>query len=306
VKRRARARPRAWLEVSVHTSVEASEAAGAALLELAKGFAEEHTQGGVRLVAHVPDGSVARGCAEAVRQRLHGLRRFGLDPGPAEVEVRRVQVRSWASAYRRHFRPFRVGRFLIRPPWSRRRARPGETVLVMNPGMAFGTGLHESTRLCLRALPEVVRRGAQVADVGTGSGILAVAAAKLGARVVAVDCDRLACSVAQANVRANRVGGRVRVFAGDLLQPVRGRVDVVVMNITAEVLVRAAPQVRKRLRPGGAWVASGMVDGTVDAVLRAAQKLGLVAERVLADGEWRAVVFRFPAEGRGAAVARAG
>lgn len=295
--------PRVWLEVSVRTSVEASEAAAAALLELAAGLVEERTEGGVRLVAHVPDGPVGRQAARALRERLRALRGFGLDPGPAAVQLRRVWTRSWASAYRRHFRPFRVGRFLVRPPWSRRRARPGEVVVVINPGMAFGTGLHESTRLCLRALPEVVRRGARVADVGTGSGILAVAAAKLGARVVAVDNDRLACSVATANVRSNRVQDRVHVCRGDLLRPVRGQVDAVLMNITAETLVRAAPQVYRHLRPGGAWVASGMVDGTLDTVLRAAQELGFVAERILADGEWRAVVFRLPTGGRVAAAA---
>lgn len=297
--------PRAWLEVSVRTSREAAEAAAAALLELAAGLAEERDDGGVRLVAHVPDGSVGRRCAEVLRERLEGLRGFGLDPGPAAVQVRRVRVRSWATAYRRHFRPFRVGRFLVRPPWSRRRARPGEVVVVVNPGMAFGTGLHESTRLCLVALPQVVRRGARVADVGTGSGILAVAAAKLGARVVAVDCDPVACSVAEANVRANRVQGRVRIQRGDLLRPVRGRVDAVVMNITAEALVRAAPLVERHLRPGGAWLASGMVDGTVRRVLRAAEECGFLAERVLREGEWRAVVFRRPEEARGAAAPRA-
>ncbi len=281
-----------WLEVSVDTSVEASEAVAATLFELAAGLVEERTQAGVRLVAHVPDGPVGQRSVEAVRHRLLDLPRFGLDPKPGVVRVRRVRLPVWTAAYRRYFRPFRVGRFLIRPPWSRHRARPGEVVVVINPGMAFGTGHHESTRLCLRALPKVVRRGMRVADVGTGSGILAVAAAKLGAQVVAIDCDPLACAVAQANVRANRVQDRVRVRSGDLLQPVRGKVDVVVMNITAETLVRAAPQVRERLRPGGAWIASGLVNDAVDAVVGEAVAHGFRVDQVLAEGEWRAVVFQ--------------
>jgi ribosomal protein L11 methyltransferase len=280
------------LEVSVETSAEAAEAAAAQLLDLAPGYVEQRQEDRVRLVAWLPSDEVSRRCAEELQLRLRGLAAYGLDPGPGRVHVREVPGQTWETAWKRHFRPFRVGPFLVRPPWARPAAAPGVVALVVNPGMAFGTGLHESTRLCLRALPDLVRPGARVFDIGTGSGILAVAAAKLGARVVAVDCDRLACDVARANVRANRVSTRVQVRRGDLFGPVRGRADVVLMNITADVLVRAAPSVPRHLRPGGAWVASGVVASDVGRVLEAAEACGLRPERVLQEGEWRAAVLR--------------
>lgn len=274
------------------TSPEAAEAAAAHLLDLAPGYVEERDGSAVRLVAWLPADAVSRRCVRELRARVRGLRAYGLDPGPGTVRLRTVPARRWETAWRRHFRPFRVGRFFVRPPWARPAKRKGAVALVLNPGMAFGTGLHESTRLCLRVLPDLVGPATRVFDVGTGSGILAVAAAKLGARVVAVDCDRLACDVARANVRANRVDGRVQVRCGDLFGPVRGRADVVLMNITAEVLVSAAPSVPRYLRPGGAWVASGMVASNVQEVLEVAEACGLRPERVLRDGEWRAAVLR--------------
>lgn len=282
-----------WLEVSVVTSREAAEAAGAQLLEVAPGYVEERAGDGVRLVAWLPADAVSRRCVEALRARIRQLRVWGLDPGPRRVQARTIPGQAWETAWRRHFRPFRVGRFLIRPPWATAR-RTGAVVVVLNPGMAFGTGLHESTRLCLQALPALVRPGVRVVDVGTGSGILAIAAAKLGARVVAVDCDRLACQIAQENVRANRVRRRVSVRCGDLLGPVRGRADVVLMNITAEVLLRAVPQVVRHLRPGGTWVASGMVASNATSVLQAAREHGLEVRRMMRQGESRAAVFRLP------------
>ncbi|MER3456989.1 MAG: hypothetical protein C4304_08975 [candidate division GAL15 bacterium] len=291
--------PSRWLEISLLTSREAQQAAAAYLLELAGGCVEEGRGDGVLLTAWLPDDPVFRRCAEAVRERVLQLRAYGLDPGPAEVRVRVVPSRPWATAWRKHFRPFRVGRFLVRPPWLRSPRRAGCRVVVLNPGMAFGTGLHESTRLCLRVLPEVVRPGCRVFDVGTGSGILAIATAKLGARVVAVDCDRLACQIARANVKANRVFDRVRVRCGDLFGPLRGRADVVLMNITAEVLLRAAPLVRGYLRPKGAWVVSGMVAANAPSVLQAAQDQGLHIRRVLRDGEWRAAVLQAPGQEQG-------
>ncbi len=287
--------PRGWLEVSVWTSLEAKEAVAALLLELTSGYAEEDGPEGVRLVAWLPQDPVSDRGVEALQQRVAALTSFGLDPGPGTVRVRRVPRGAWETAWRKHFRPFGVGPFVIRPPWHPYRGAPGEVVLVLNPGMAFGTGLHESTRLCLGALPEVVRPGVRVFDVGTGSGILAIAAAKLGASVVAVDCDGLACRIAQANVRENRVASRVQVRCGDLFEPLEGRAQVLLTNITAEVLLRAAPVAASYLEPEGAWVLSGMVAGNAGRVLEAAVESGFRVKRVLEEGEWRAAVLRAPA-----------
>ncbi|MDR5683558.1 MAG: 50S ribosomal protein L11 methyltransferase [Armatimonadota bacterium] len=278
-----------WLEVSVVTGEEAAEAVGAILLDLGRGYVEEHADGDVRLTAYVPSGAVGR--ASAVRGRVRALRAFGLDPSPARVTVRTIPATDWAEAWKKHFRPFRVGRFLVCPPWQRAQPAPGEVPLVLDPGMAFGTGLHGSTRLCLQALAECVRGGETVFDVGTGSGILAIAAARLGAgRVVAIDNDPLACRIAAANARANGVAERVTVRAGDLLRGVRVRADLILMNIVAPAIVRAAPQVVRRLRAGGRFVASGIVASSLTPVLSAVSRAGLSVDRELAEGEWRCVV----------------
>jgi ribosomal protein L11 methyltransferase len=280
-----------WLEISVTTGEEAAEAVGAILLELRGGCVEERMDGKVRLTAYVPAGPVGRACAAGVRRRVRGLRTFGIDPAPAVVSTRILRDGGWEEAWKEHFNPFRIGRFLVCPPWSVREAEPDETRLVLDPGMAFGTGLHESTRLCLQVLPESVQGGEIVFDVGTGSGILAIAAARLGARrVVAIDNDPLACTIAESNARANGVDGRVTVRLGDLLRGVRARADVILMNIVAAVVVDALPDVARRLRSGGRFVASGIVDSSLDPVLAALRRAGLRVDRVLADGEWRCVV----------------
>jgi ribosomal protein L11 methyltransferase len=282
-----------WLEVSVLTSREAAEAVGAVLLELRSGYAEEETPRGIVLRAYLWDGEAASSQIEAIRRRIRALPAFGLDPGPAEVTVRAVEDEDWAEAWKAHFHSFRVGPFRIRPPWEPIESAEDDVEIVLNPGMAFGTGLHESTRLCLHALSDYVRGGETVLDIGTGSGILAIAAAKLGAgRVIAVDNDPLSCAVAGENVRHN--GVQVEVRCADLFEGNSERADVIVMNITAPVVARALGPARAHLRPAGVLIASGFVDTDVPELLAQAQDVGFLCDRLLAQAEWRALVFVAP------------
>lgn len=279
-----------WLEVSVLTSEEAAEAVGAILLELRSGYAEERGEGGVVLRAYLPDSEAAPVQIEAIRSRVRALRTFGLDPGNAEVTVRPIEDEDWAEAWKAHFRPHRVGRFRIRPPWQPDEPAEGEIGIVLNPGMAFGTGLHESTRLCLHALGDYVREEDTVLDIGTGSGILAIAAARLGAgRVIAVDHDPVSCAVARENARSNDVCVEVR--CADLFSGTPERADVIVMNITAPVIARALPDARAHLRPGGILIASGFVQDDVPGLLARAEGVGFACEELLAQAEWRALVL---------------
>jgi ribosomal protein L11 methyltransferase len=290
--------PRTWIEVRAAVAAEASEAAGEILRDLRGGGLVEEPLGTapprVRFRCYLPPSRLLRQTLAAVRARLRALPAYGLDPGRVTVTSRRVSARPWATAWRAHARPVRVGRLLIRPTWIRAAARPGDVVVAIDPGMAFGTGAHASTRLALRVLIGALRArpGAAVMDVGTGSGILAIAAARLGAGTVqAVDCDPIAVAAARANVRLNGCARRVRVAEGSGLGVLRGPAGVIVANIVADTIVGLLPDAAAHLEAGGVFIGSGIVAGRLGAVLRAARAAGLYRQEILRDGDWRAVVL---------------
>jgi ribosomal protein L11 methyltransferase len=207
------------------------------------------------------DAGAVRDAVASVARDLGHLQAFGLRP-IGELRTREVHEEEWANAWKRHFPVLRVGRRLvIRPTWRRHRAAAGEVVLALDPGMAFGTGLHPTTRLCLAGLERLADAGlvagARVLDVGCGSGILAVAAARFGAReVLGVDIDPLAVEATAANARRNRVARLVRARAGSL--PIPGRpYDLVLANLIASLLVRLAADLHGAVRPGSGGAGSG-------------------------------------------------
>jgi ribosomal protein L11 methyltransferase len=234
----------------------------------------------------------------SLRARVGGLTECGLDPGRASVSSRVIEAQRWARAWRSAARPVRIGRLVVAPTRFRVPPRRGQIVIRIDPGMAFGSGAHPSTRLALRALLRSLRtpRGRLlVVDVGTGSGILAIAAARLGAgRVWARDIDPIAVAVARENLLANRVADRVRVSRGAGVGSVPARCDVIVANIIAETIADLLPEVRTRIASGGAFIGSGIVEDRLPAVLEAAAAAGFGQADVLASGEWRAVVLAAP------------
>ena len=292
----AAASPATWIELRVTVSADASEAVAEILRDLrGGGLVEEHpAPGRVRFRLYLPPSRLLRATLAAVGARIRGLRRYGLDAGRITVSSRTVRTRRWAIAWRAHARAVRVGRLVVRPSWLRAAARRGDVVVAIDPGMAFGTGMHASTRLALRSLLGTLARRtrARVFDVGTGSGILAIAAAALGAEDVwAVDSDPVATAAARANVRLNRCAPRVRVADGTGLGVAPGRAEVIVANIVADTIVELLPEARAHLAAGGVFIGSGIVAGRVRDVLRAARAAGFQAGAVLREGEWRAVVL---------------
>lgn len=263
------------------------------------GVAEDRTgPDAVRVRCYVSPSRADPETLRKLRARVRGLAVWGLDPGRAAVTRRLVAARAWARAWRRAARPIRLGRLVVAPTRRRVPLRPGQILIRIDPGMAFGSGAHISTRLCLRALLRhlrTVRDRPSVVDVGTGSGILAIAAAHLGAaRVCARDVDPVAVAVARENVRANRVARVVRVARGAGIGPVPPRSDLIVANIVADTIAALLPEVRTRLLPGGMFIGSGIVADRLEAVLEAGAAAGLRRVEVLASGEWRAVVFGLP------------
>ena len=235
-----------------------------------------------------------------VDEALGHLRAFNLRP-IGELATRVVNEADWADAWKRHFPVLRIGRrIVIRPTWRRHRRQPGDVVLALDPGMAFGTGLHPTTRLCLMALEDAAARGvlahgsaadgtARVLDVGCGSGILAIAAIQLGAGdALGVDTDPIAIEATTANALRNRVARRLGARAGSLPSGAPPH-DVVLANLIASLLVRLAADLAAELRPGGTLIASGIFVDREPEVRTAFAAAGLEVTRRLAEGDWVAL-----------------
>ncbi len=310
-----RVEPRNWLELAVEADIEAVEAVSEILGRYAPGGtsvepAFELVDEGlgarvdptrpaiVRAYVEARDADAARQAALDAETALSHLQAFGLRP-IGELRTRLVDEADWADAWKVHFPVMRIGqRLVIRPTWRRHRARPGDVVLALDPGMAFGTGLHPTTRLCLTAIEWLADRGdlagARVLDVGCGSGILAIAATRLGAAtVLGVDTDPIAVEATLANARRNRLARRIRARTGSLPSSEPGY-DVVLANLIASVLISLARGLHDELRPGGWLLASGIFvdrEAEVSAALRTA---GFDAGDRTAEGDWVALVARRP------------
>ena len=268
-----------WLEIAVESHPEAVEAVSEILDRVGyNGIAVDVPldEGRPHLVkAYLVYDRSARFKVRRVKEAVGRLRAFGLGP-VGEVAIRRIADEDWLESWKSQFTPIRIGAFFVRPSWSDARGEGIE--LVLDPGMAFGTGLHPTTRQCLEAVGSLELAGRSVLDVGTGSGILAVAAAKRGAaRVVGVDTDPLAVRAAAENAQRNAV--RLEVGEGSAAD-VAGTFDVVLANLVADILVAIAPDLRARVAAGGTLVCAGIVQDKAERVAAALSEAGLrVVER---------------------------
>jgi ribosomal protein L11 methyltransferase len=217
-----------------------------------------------------------------------------------ETHERSVRDEDWAENWKQFFPVEHVGRHLvIRPSWREYSRQPQEIVLHLDPGMAFGTGQHPTTRLCLAALEDLLRPGMDVIDLGCGSGILAVAAAKLGAlSVLALDIEPVAVDATRTNVARNGAERIVRVIEGSLAgdqadaDAAPESADLIVANINAATIAVLAPAIVRTLRDGGVFIGSGIIAERIDEPLLALAAAGLRIERLAADGDWRALIGR--------------
>jgi ribosomal protein L11 methyltransferase len=224
---------------------------------------------------------------------LRKLAKAGVDTGSARATVRNVDEEDWAHAWKAFFKPVPVGeRLWIQPTWETGEA-PAERIRIwLDPGMAFGTGTHPTTRLCLEVLDRTIHGGETVMDIGCGSGILAIAALVLGAEAVyGVDIDPTAIRVAKENSRLNGVEERAEFFTG-VCTDLTGSAQIIVANIIADVIIDILPCIRERLHAQGLFVASGIILDRLDDVTRAIAQSGLVLESVLTEGDWVALTVR--------------
>jgi ribosomal protein L11 methyltransferase len=309
--------PGVWVELSVTADIEAVEAVSEILTRYAPGGTSVEpgfglTDEGLGAVVDTSKPAIVRaylpgldpaGVRTAVAEAsaaLGHLQAFGLRP-IGELRTRLVREADWAEAWKSHFPVLRVGRRLVvRPTWRRHRRAPDDVVLSLDPGMAFGTGLHPTTRLCLAALETLADEGrlaapsgspgsARVLDVGCGSGILAIAAGKLGARaIVGVDPDPIAVEATTVNARLNGLARRIAVRQGSVPTGERA-FDLVLANLIASLLVTLAPVLRDEMAPGARLLASGIFRDREGDVREAFAAAGLTLGRRWVEEDWVAL-----------------
>lgn len=255
-----------------------------------EGFIE--TAATIRVLAYLPHHPGVNGDLERIEQGLWHLSAFDLAPmGPLVKRV--IDEADWANAWKDHFHTTRIGRRLvIRPTWRDVSPAPSDVILSLDPGMAFGTGLHPTTRMMLESIEEKLKPGMRVFDIGTGSGILSVAAAKLGApEVLAVDLESVACEVARENVRLNDVQSAVNVRRGSIGAG-QGKFDLILANIIATVIADLTPEFRKRMSSESRLIVSGIIREREHLVLDAFANHGLLVVDTRSSGDWLCLVAR--------------
>ena len=227
----------------------------------------------------------------SIWRRVENLEKFGLDRGKGIVTTREVNDEDWANAWKKYYKPAKVGdKVVIKPTWEEYVAKADEVIVELDPGMAFGTGTHETTIMCVKLLEKYVKNDSTVFDVGCGSGILGITAVKLNAkRVVCVDIDELSCRVSRENAEMNKVGSRLDIRCGNLLDVVSDKADVIIANIIADIIISFSEDAMKFLNEGGIFISSGIIRDRRDDVLEKLRAEGFSVLEVLSMGEWCAI-----------------
>lgn len=314
----------AWFELKIKTTSEATEAISNMLMELGcEGVAVEDPNDPIfgdgyegdwdyfdkeEMVFEYPEGALIKTYVEdtvletlipAIEAQIKSLESFGIDYGPGTIETVEVFESDWANEWKKYYKPTRIGeRIVIKPSWEAFEPEPADLIIEIDPGGAFGSGTHETTSMCIEQLDKRVKPDTVVYDIGCGSGILAIAAAKLGAKeVIAVDLDQAAIETSIENVRLNHVVGKVDVRHGNLMEVVTGKADIVVANIIADVICFLSESIHEFMHEDSLFIASGIINLKLEQVLTTLKANGLEVVEVIEKGEWAVVVSKLPARG---------
>jgi len=305
-----------WKEVQITTTLEAEEA-------VVNAFYESGAQGVVIQTLHEvlliqqdpkvnfvdeslleidPDASIITGYFSGVTNtdealyllitRVKALPTFGINPGDCEMMITEIEEDDWANSWKKFYKPTKVGKsMVIKPTWEDYEPAEGDVVINIDPGMAFGTGTHETTQLCAIKLEEYIKPGDVVLDIGCGTGVLSLIAGKLKAKkVVAVDFDTLAVKIARENAELNDLGSMIEIREGNLLDVIDEVADVIVANILAEAIVELSGIIKPYLKEDGIFISSGIIIEKLTDVLIALENEGFKILYVQQMGEWVGVV----------------
>ncbi|HBG5343444.1 TPA: 50S ribosomal protein L11 methyltransferase [Clostridioides difficile] len=309
-----------WIEVTIKTTTEAVEpitnilyeqGAGGAVIEDPKDFLfqkkneldwdyveeevfKKNEEEDVLIKTYVSEEKNVMEFVEIIKQKVLGLKDFGIDIGEGSVSLDQVNEADWANAWKAYYKPTKVGqRVVVKPTWEDYTMQDGDLIIELDPGMAFGTGTHETTSMCIRELEKYVNKDSKVFDIGCGSGILAIAAAKLGAKeVVAVDLDEVAVKVARENVLENKVEKSVSVMHGNLTDVIKDKADVIVANIIADIIKILAKDVQNFMKEDAIFISSGIILDKVEEVKESLIENGFEIVEVQKLGEWSAIVSK--------------
>lgn len=308
-----------WSEICIHTTNEAIEpisnilheagASGVVIedpFELSKEredrFGEiyqlnpdDYPEEGVIIKAYIPINSFLGETVEEIKEAINNLILFNIDIGRNSVTISEVNEEEWATAWKKYYNPVKISeRFTIVPTWEDYTpVSSDELIIELDPGMAFGTGTHPTTVMCIQALERTVTAGDHVIDVGTGTGVLSIGAALLGAKnVQALDLDEVAVQSAILNIKLNKVKEFVSVSQNNLLDGIDGPADIVVANILAEVILRFTDDVARVVKPNGYFIASGIIQQKRDQVKADIERAGFSVEETLVMEDWVAFIAR--------------
>ncbi|GKV68036.1 ribosomal protein L11 methyltransferase [Sporosarcina sp. NCCP-2716] len=308
-----------WSEIAIHTTNEATEAVANILHEAgASGVViedsteperehedrfgeiydlnpEDYPAEGVLVKAYLPANSFLKETVQEISESIDKLQQFDLDTGRKAITTTEVDEEDWATAWKKYYHPVKIsGRFTIVPTWeSYKPVESDELIIELDPGMAFGTGTHPTTVMCLQALEKYVQPESTVIDVGTGSGVLAIGAALLDAKkILALDLDEVAVTAARENIRLNRCDGKIDVIHGNLLDSIKEPADLIVANILAEVIVTFSQDALDLLEPGGLFIVSGIISAKKEMVKEDLLDKGFELVESVVMEDWVALVAR--------------
>ncbi|WP_026078498.1 50S ribosomal protein L11 methyltransferase [Saccharococcus caldoxylosilyticus] len=308
-----------WSEISIHTTHEAVEAISNILHEAGAGgvviedpydlikeredwFGEvyelnpdDYPEEGVIIKAYLPVNSFLGETVEEIKQAINNLLLYDIDIGKNKITISEVNEEEWATAWKKYYNPVKISeKFTIVPTWEvYEPVSSDELIIELDPGMAFGTGTHPTTVMCIQALEKYVKPGDKVIDVGTGSGILSIAAAMLGAKSVrALDLDPVAVDSARLNVKLNKVQHIVTVSQNNLLDHIDERANIIVSNILAEIILRFVDDAYRLLEKDGYFITSGIIQAKKQEVKDGLTAAGFVIEETLVMEDWVAFIAK--------------
>lgn len=233
----------------------------------------------------------------SLKTEIEKLKEHGIDPGPYQITVHSVDEENWATAWKKYYHPVRITRYLtVVPDWETYEAKnEDEKLIQLDPGLAFGTGTHPTTRLCIQALETIIQGGETLVDVGTGSGVLTIASALLGAETIhAFDLDEVAVKSAKDNINLNKLDADIHVKANDLLKEIDLKADMVVANILAEIITPLIPDAWRVLKKGGWFISSGIIEEKKGLILHQLKEQGFDIFQVLQMKDWIAIIAQKP------------